>query len=150
MAIASRPLVRALLDTAQRLEGGASYRWTHMGACNCGHLAQTVTKRSPAEIHRVALEKAGDWHQQVLDHCPASGLPMDDIIEALLAIGLDRDDLAHLERLCDPAVLQVLPLGQRSLDHRRREDVVRYLRAMALRLESSLPSIAPARTPALA
>ncbi|MEM8964472.1 MAG: hypothetical protein AAGD38_23500, partial [Acidobacteriota bacterium] len=99
-------LIEALRSTARRLENGAEYRWTHMGSCNCGHLAQTVTKLSRAEIHRMALEKAGDWQRQVIDHCPTSGYPMDHVIAALLDLGLNREDLARLERLSSTEVLR--------------------------------------------
>ncbi len=41
---ANPDLIEALRRTAARLATGAEYRWTHMGSCNCGHLAQTVTE----------------------------------------------------------------------------------------------------------
>lgn len=138
MAIPSRTLIDALRATADRLAGGARYTWTHMGACNCGHLAQTVTELSAEEIHAIALEKVGDWHQQVIDHCPASGLPMDHLIDALLELGLSRADLAHLERLSSPEVLRALPPESRELSFRRRSHVVRYMRAFADLLEARL------------
>ena len=138
MTTPSRTLVDALRATADRLDGGAHYTWTHMGACNCGHLAQTVTELSAAEIHRMALEKAGDWHEQVIDHCPTSGLPMDHLIDRLLELGLTRPDLAHLERLSAPEVLRELPEAERALDYRRRTHVVRYMRALADLLERRL------------
>ena len=43
MARPSRRLIDALRATARRLEDGARYEWGHMGRCNCGHLAQTLT-----------------------------------------------------------------------------------------------------------
>lgn len=36
--------ILALRHAAERPRQGAPYRWTHQGAWNCGHLAQTVTK----------------------------------------------------------------------------------------------------------
>ncbi len=60
MTQASPELVAALRATARRLEQGASYCWTHMGSCNCGQLAQTLTRLPKEEIHRLALERAGD------------------------------------------------------------------------------------------
>ncbi|MEM1204630.1 MAG: hypothetical protein AAGN66_15485 [Acidobacteriota bacterium] len=128
-------LVEALRSTARRLEAGASYRWTHMGSCNCGHLAQTVTQMSAEELHRAALEKAGDWTQQAIDHCPTSGFPMDHVIDALLDLGLDRGDLRNLELLSDTEVLRRLPAGDRHLDKRSRPDLIRYLRSWADLLE---------------
>ena len=60
-------LIAALRATAARLEGGAHYRWTQMGSCNCGHLAQTLTRRAPAEIHRAAVERASSWAMTPVD-----------------------------------------------------------------------------------
>lgn len=138
MALPNRTLIDTLRETARRLEEGARYAWTHMGACNCGHLAQTITEFSAEEIHALALEKAGDWHQQVIDHCPTTGLPMDHLIDQLLNLGLSRSDLAHLERLSSPEVLRALPLEERHLSFKRRGDVIKYMRTMADVLEARL------------
>ena len=134
----SRPhpdLIAALRATAHRLESGARYRWTHMGRCNCGHLAQTLTRLAPEEIHRLALERAGDWGEQAREYCPTSGYPMDHVLAVMLDAGLTRNDVWHLERLSDPEVLRRLPRGERCLDQRHRDDVVRYLRAWSDLLE---------------
>ncbi len=128
-------LVAALRTTARRLESGADYRWTHMGSCNCGHLAQTLTRLPKEEIHRLALERAGDWGEQAREYCPTSGFPMDHVLAVLFDAGLTRGDIWYLERLADPEVLRRLPLGERHLDYRRRRDVVRYLRTWASLLE---------------
>ena len=140
----SRPtltLAEALRVTAERLsDTSVKFRWTHMGACNCGHLTQTVTSLSAADIHALALQKAGDWGEQAQDYCPTSGYPMDHIIDQLLALGLSTNDLYHLERLDDPAVLKQLPLGERHLDRRSRVDVVRYLNAWADLVQARAPA----------
>lgn len=137
-------LVSALRATAARLDGGARYRWTHQGTCNCGHLAQTITELPPEELHRQALEKAGDWAQHVVDYCPTSRFPIDHVIGAMLELGISRDDLAHLERLSAPQVLSRLPAPERDLDYRERADVVRYLRAWADQLEAQLQAMGAA------
>lgn len=128
-------LIEALRSTAKRLSGGTAYRWAHMGMCNCGQLAQTVTLHSKEELHRMALQKAGDWGQQAMEYCPDSGLPMDHVIGTMLDLGLTREDLRHLERLSDPSVLARLPIGERHLDQRSRDDVVTYMRLWADLLE---------------
>ena len=66
-------MVTALRETVERLQSGADYDWSHQGNCNCGHLVQTVTKLSKAEIHRMALEKAGDWGEKIIDYCRSRG-----------------------------------------------------------------------------
>src|ERR1700742_3017678 len=99
MARANLKLIKTLRSTAARLQLGAHYRWTHMGACNCGHLAQTVTHLDADDIRRYALERAGEWAEQVLEFCPTSGYPMDAILAALFDLGLSHADLAQLEKL---------------------------------------------------
>lgn len=134
-------LVCALRVTARRLAEGAEYRWTHMGACNCGHLAQTLTSRPPAEIRRLALEKRGEWAEQAIEYCPGSGYPIDHILGAMLEAGLTEEDIGHLEKLSDPRVLRALPVEARlELSYRNREHVVLYLRTWADLLEAALPA----------
>jgi len=139
MARSSIQLVAALRSTAARLAGGAAYQWGHFGQCNCGHLAQTVCKLETRVIHEWALEGAGDWEQLANNYCSTSGHRIDDVIGALLELGLDRDDLGHLEKVDDPAVLSRLGwYPARNV----REDVVAYLRAWADLLEARLPEVA--------
>lgn len=138
MARPSRTLIAALRVTAARLASGARYQWTHQGACNCGHLAQTLTRRSRDEIHRLAIEKAGDWGEHALEHCPTSVYPIDHVLSEMLEAGLELSDVTELERLSDRDVLRRMPDGGRDVDHRRREDVVRYLEAWAELLEERL------------
>ena len=143
MARANLKLITALRATAAKLEAGAAYRWTHMGACNCGHLAQTVTHLSADDIRRYALERTGEWAEQGLEFCPTSGYPMDAILSALFELGLSSDDLGKLERLTDPEVVRRLPVElRRELSYRERDHVVVYMRAFADLLEERLP-VAP-------
>lgn len=130
-------VIEALRATANHLALTRDYQWGHMGACNCGYLGQQVTRLDKAEIHRRALQRSGDWNEQLNDYCPASGLPFDDIISELLAFGFDIDDLKHLERLSDPAVLSSLPPG-RHLTQNIKDDVILYLQAWANLLEENL------------
>jgi len=138
MARISLQLISAIRAAAQKLEESSSYEWGHMGACNCGFLAQQVTKLSKAEIHRRAMQGHGDWTEQLNDYCSTSGLPMDDLISELLAFGFDADELKHLERLSDKNVLQQLPINQRNLKHNVKADAVKYMRTWASYLEESL------------
>jgi hypothetical protein len=108
-----------------------------MGACNCGHLAQTVTELPREALHAMATERPGDWSELARDHCGASGLPIDHVIATMLAIGLSRSDIRELERLEGREILRRLPAGERTLDHRRKADVVRYLETWADLLEEA-------------
>lgn len=139
MARPTVALVEALRQTAERLRTGVEFRWTHMGACNCGHLAQTLTDRSREEIHRIAVEKAGDWGEHAVEYCATSGFPIDHVMTEMLDAGLELADVEHLERLSDPRVLRSLPLEARHLDRRDRRDAIRYMEAWASYLEDRLP-----------
>jgi len=128
-----------LRKTAKRLEQGADYNWCHMGRCNCGHIAQTVTSLSPAKIHEMALLKSGDWRDQSIEHCTSTGYTIDHIIETILSFGLTRQDLAHIERLSDNRVLNRMDVERRiHLDYRNREDVIHYMRTWANLIEETL------------
>jgi hypothetical protein len=146
MVTTSVELILALRTTAERLREGADYAWTHLGACNCGHLAQTLTPYTREQIHRFALQRPGDWAEQAAEFCTESGLPIDHIFAAMRAVGLSPEDIANLERLADPRVLRRLPPEiARTIDHRNRDHVVAYLRAWADLLESGLPSPSTSR-----
>lgn len=138
MAIPSQELIRALRSTARRIRLGSRFQWTHMGACNCGHLAQTVTQLDPARIHSFAIEKEGEWADQAFDHCPASGYRMDDILAALFDLGMSSADIANLEKLNDRAVLRRMPEGMREADYRDKEHAVKYMEVWAKLLEEQL------------
>ncbi len=153
MAQRTLAVIQALRDTAQRLATQAPYQWGHMGSCNCGHLAQTVTQLTKAEIHARAMQRYGDWERQLTDYCPTSGLPIDQTIDEMLAAGFTRADLSHLERLSDPAIRMAIPFERRdALRHNQRDDVVLYLRTWAGLLEDELlatielPHLLPAQT----
>ncbi|MEO0662467.1 MAG: hypothetical protein AAFZ87_13100, partial [Planctomycetota bacterium] len=133
---ATPELVSALRSTASRLREGSSFSWGHMGACICGHLAQTVCELPAAEIHRRALERHGDWSQQSVDHCPSSGLAIDHVIDEMLALGLSLSDIRHLEHLSDPKVLRRVPA--KWLRRQDREHAVQYMEAFAELLEQGL------------
>lgn len=135
--------IEILQNTALRLTHSESYQWGHMGACNCGHLAQEVTELSRQEIHDYAMRSYGDWNEQLSDHCPASGMPFDLIIGEILSKGFSREELMHLERLSDLRVLALLPEERRPLAKNRRDDVVAYLHAWAKLLQQQ--QLAPLR-----
>jgi len=138
MARASLSLIAALRKTAAQIEQRSDYQWGHMGACNCGFLAQQITTLKKDEIHARAMERYGDWNEQLNDYCPTSGLPMDDLISEMLMAGLDTGDLKHLEKLSDPKVLRSLPIEQRNLKHNNKPDVMVYLNTWANLLENEL------------
>ena len=141
MARPNLDLIAALRRTARKIEQGSPYQWGHMGSCNCGNLAQEITKLTKAEIHAHALANGrGDWNEQLNEYCPTSGLPMDLLINEMIDAGLDSDDLKHLERLSDRRILNRLPENKRHLRHNYRDDVVLYISEWANMLEEQLLS----------
>jgi hypothetical protein len=132
MATPNPELILSIRKAASLLRKSNVYQWGHMGACNCGHLAQVVTSLSKAEIHRYAMEKSGDWADQVHDFCPSSSLPFDLLISELLKTGLNADDLINLERLSDEKVLTAVG---RKLLHNKKEDVIEYMEKWAELME---------------
>ena len=135
MARANRELIDALRRTAQRLASDVSYQWGHMGMCNCGHVAQSITGLASAEIHASAMIREGDWEQQANDYCPTSGNLIDVVLAAMFDLGLTRADVRNLEKLSDLAVLRRVG---RHLRFNNREDVVAYMNAWADMLEESV------------
>jgi len=140
MATPSIGLIRALRLTAAKISLGADYQWGHMGACNCGNLAQELTSFSKEEIHSFAMQRCGDWNEQLVDYCPSSGIPMDLLIDKMCAAGLTVENLKHLEWLSDPRILRTLPEKERYLQHNNKKHVVKYFLAWAELLEQELLS----------
>ena len=136
MANPNLKIVNALRKTAHQLETGNRYEWGHMGSCNCGNLAQTVTSFSRAEIQKFALEKRGDWSEQLIDYCPTSGYPMDLVIQKMVDFGFTRQDLNHLEWLSDQNILN--KMGVSFLNRNLKNDTISYLKAWANLMEDQI------------
>ena len=148
-----RTLGEALRVTAKRITSGSRYKWTHMGACNCGHLAQTVTFNSPEALHKIALQRAGDWAEQTREYCPTSGYPLDFVISALLDLGATLQELRDLERLSDPkralAVLMTVEAGGDIDVLRARANLQRRM-SLHAPLEKTLTALASAENEPMA
>ncbi len=138
MARPTAELIDALRQTAKHLSSGAHYQWGHMGGCNCGNLAQELTKLSKDQIHRYAMQRYGDWNEQVDDYCSSSRMPIDLLINEMLSAGLLLEDLKHLEKLDDRQVLLRLPPETRYLKYNVRNDVILYMNTWADLLEEQL------------
>ena len=132
MAKPNPQLISAIERTVLKLQTGVPYEWGHMGACNCGNLAQELTKLTKGEIHQYAMQRHGDWNEQLIDYCPTSGYPMDLMISKMIDAGLSIDDLAHLERLSDQTILRKIPKERRDkMNQNSREDVILYMQTWA-------------------
>jgi hypothetical protein len=138
MAIANLELIRALRETAERLENGADYAWGHHGACNCGNLLQVIMRLSKEEIIRFARTGIGEWTELAEDYCGLANTPVDMLISELQKLGLTPTDIHNLEYLQDKSVLEKLPDGFRWLRRNVREDVIVYFQTFAGILEEKL------------
>jgi hypothetical protein len=136
MAKLSLDIMNVLRLTASQIEKSEDYQWGHMGACNCGFLAQQVTRLAKSEIHRRAMHGHGDWNEQLNDYCPTSGLLFDNVITQLLEYGFDVDDLKQLERLNNKEITAEL-VGI-DLKRNSKRDTVLYLRKWADLMEKKL------------
>jgi hypothetical protein len=135
VAIPNRALAQILRETADRIEAGADYQWSHFGKCNCGHLAQTTTRLSAIQIHQNAFRKLAEWSEIPEDFCPQTGVVFDRVVDALFELGLTPIDLRDLEDLSGPDILRNLPGGFRHLERNQRDDAVAYMRAWASLIE---------------
>jgi hypothetical protein len=143
MAQASEKLVNALRETAERILRSREYQWGHMGSCNCGFLAQTITKLSKSEIHEYAMRQSGDWSEQSEHYCSTSSMPFDLLLSEMLQFGFEIQDLVNLERLSDKEILKKLPEEKPYLQHNNKLDVVLYIKLWADFLESQLSKQPP-------
>lgn len=138
MAKATRQLVEALRKSADRIQSGGAYEWGHVGRCNCGHLVQSVTGKSSSEIIKIFGPDLDEWTEHANDYCGLTGLPVDNMLDELAAIGFDPEDVRNLEYLRDPAVLDHVRNKKHHLRHNDRDDVALYMNAMAEMLDQEL------------
>lgn len=138
MAKASYLISSALNKAAQNLRQGKPYEWGHMGSCNCGHLAQVLLNMPKGEIHAMAMEKPGDWNEQLNDYCPTSGFKIDTLIFKLLELGLSEKDLMDLEYLRNETILSRISSELKPLENNKREHVILYLETWANMMQEEL------------
>ena len=134
MAVPNLKVIQALRETSTQIATSGRYEWGHMGSCNCGHLAQNITSFTRAEIQQFALQKRGDWSEQVIDYCPTSGYPMDLIIGRMIEFGFTQSDLRQLENLSNPEILA--KAGVASFNRNVMSYTVKYMNAWADLLEN--------------
>ncbi|MGA1525967.1 MAG: hypothetical protein ACO4CZ_18540 [Planctomycetota bacterium] len=124
-------LAFALRKTADRLADGARYEWGHVGRCNCGHVAQTLTDFDDRQILRIFGQDLSEWTEHARNRCADTNRDLVALFDVLHTAGMSHEDVLHLENLSDPRILARMPDGDRDLQRNERHDVVRYLRAYA-------------------
>ncbi|OHX65875.1 hypothetical protein [Flammeovirga pacifica] len=139
MAKSNQLLITKLREAAENITLGADYMWGHPGKCNCGHLVQAITPLNAKEIYQNAQkQKLDEWSEFANDYCPASGMPVDNMIDVLLDVGLEVQDIPHLEYLSNKKILKALPGGFRYLQKGNRSDAAEYMQTWANVLEDEL------------
>lgn len=140
MAKPNIELIDALRITAGRLKNGAYYAWGNHGACNCGHLLQSVAVLSKEEILKYAQSGIGEWTELAEEYCEDTNAPVNLLLEKLEMLGLTPVDIHNIEYLQDKEILNALPGGFRWLKRNVREDVIDYFETFANILEEKLIS----------
>lgn len=136
MARATQTLIDKLREAATNIESGADYNWGNPARCNCGQLAQCITPLSQKEIYRTAqVQHLDEWSEFANDYCPASGAPMDEVMDLMFDVGLELHDIHELEYLSNSTVLNALPGGFRYLEKGKARDAAIYMRTWAGVLE---------------
>tara|TARA_B100001758_G_C18114110_1_gene455211 strand:+ start:177 stop:674 length:498 start_codon:yes stop_codon:yes gene_type:complete len=135
-------LVLVIQETISRLElEDCEYQWTNQGKCNCGHIIQTVTGKTSASIHKIALNSQGEWTDHAKNFCVSSGLHVDILIEELLKIGISLDQIPHLEYLSSPKITRYIPNKMLPLNHKSKEDFIFYLQTWKKVLKKEIAPI---------
>ncbi len=113
-------LLEALIAVSKALENDTiDYVWSEICTCNCGLVAQAITKTSKDELYDYYLRDISErlqtkknskycptWAQMISEYCPLTGTPTIEIFKALFEAGMNREEIAHLEYLSDPAILK--------------------------------------------
>ena len=144
MARSTEYLIEKLREAASNIESGERYNWGNPARCNCGHLAQCMTTFSSEEIFQNArMQQLDEWTEFANDYCPASGAPMDSIMDLMFDAGLELKDIHQLEYLSNPEVLHAIPGGPRRLEKGNKQHVALYMRTWASLMELELKERTP-------
>lgn len=92
----TKQLIRGLRETAQRLRTTpADYDWYSGASCNCGLLAQTLLGLNRGQLQERKCYGAWSKHSR----CAQTDRPMQEVVEALYAVGLEENDFFRIEFL---------------------------------------------------
>lgn len=105
-----------------------------------GSQAHELVRAQPDYGDRPALDE-GAWEPENVGACRATGARLDSVLEAMVRLGLDPHDIAHLERLSDPEIRRQLGTNTEYFAHYQRENVIAYLSAWADLLEARLEEL---------
>ncbi len=141
--VANRPIELAqYLETSAMIIKSADtrYMWNEQGSCNVGIVAQLVTGLTPLEIESFTVKYPlpdrkynGDWTWSgaVSQYCTITGQSKIEIINKIMAVGMDREDFYHLEYLSNKEILKKANLNQDKVDYSNEDNLVKYMEAWA-------------------
>jgi hypothetical protein len=134
--ISNRPLKLAkYLETAAKyIKHYDSYNWQDMSKCNVGVLAQFSTSLKQEQLkqhlHKYTNKDQESWTTFTDTQCPATGLNITDIHEALFKIGMRREDIYHIEYLSNKEIISKCNFKEEH-DYTNKEDVSKYMETWA-------------------
>lgn len=112
-------LIKSLKIAIHALENDTiHYNWEETSSCNCGVVCQAILDTTKRDVSKKILKmytafrgdeknKAADftWKYMVQNHCSITGKSNEQIFKDLFAMGLNTEDLTHLEFLENTAIL---------------------------------------------
>jgi len=118
-------LVEALTIVVTALKNDTIYyKWKDTNTCNCGLVAQAVTRTNKDELDELYLQPIASpiqvknkskfsptWSDMVAEYCPLTKEPVTEIFKKLFDAGMTREDIGHLEYLSDPEILEKININ---------------------------------------
>lgn len=130
----TKQLIDGLRTAADWIESGkVDYDWSLFSSCNCGILAQAITKLSKENIFEQIWsmpnseeDLLGGWGDKV-NYCTQTGLPLPFVVTTLINAGMKPIDFDKLEWLN-------IPVNKRNIEEGVQQDpnyVIFYMRTWA-------------------
>ena len=130
----TKQLIEGLRTAADWIESDkVDYDWSLFSSCNCGILAQAITKLSKENIFEQICsmpnseeDLLGGWGDKI-NYCTQTGLPLPFVITTLINAGMKPIEFDKLEWLN-------LPVNKRNIEEGIQQDpnyVISYMRTWA-------------------
>jgi hypothetical protein len=110
-------LRNALATVVRALENDTvEYNWRNQGQCNCGLVIQALTDKGRKDVQEMfsdGVEQADKYTNQEFDttwknlakaSCSVTGKPLTEVFQQLHDLGMNVEDMVHLEYLDNPAI----------------------------------------------
>ena len=133
----TQQLIDGLLTAADWIESGkVEYKWGSSESCNCGILAQVITGLPAEEID---INEA-TWSKESQRVCKLTGIPLNEIIEELMNVGMTPTDFVNLEFLVHDGKIpdNWWTDNPKEAPYAQKENVIKYMRDWAANLQKEL------------